>query len=282
MIKEEKDVHFHFIELLAYWQGAINSTHLIQHFKISRKQASDYLRAYQIHYHKNLLYDQSAKGFLPTNNFEITSISGDVAEYLDWLSTSSNASPIQGLSPSKSITYTSLNLPSRQVSPYVMRGLAAAIKQKRRIDVDYVSLSNPDGEGRIIQPHIFVRTGLRWHLRAYDEKNKEFRDFVLSRFRGEPDLLDKTNISSEKDLGWNTCINIILAPDQRLSSEQKAVIEQDYQMDNGQLIIETRAVLAQYLLQEMQVNIKFHDEYPEAQQVVLLNKNDIKQWLFNA
>jgi hypothetical protein len=32
----------------------------------------------------------------------------------------------------------------------------------------------------------------------------------------------------------------------------------------------------------MQVNIKFHDAIPEAQQLILVNLNDIKQWLFNA
>lgn len=163
-----------------------------------------------------------------------------------------------------------------------MRSLVSAIKQQRRVEVNYVSLSNPDGEGRIIQPHIFVKTGLRWHLRAFDEKHMEFRDFVLSRFCGEPELLDKATHTTEQDHGWNTYIELILIPDQRLNPKQKAVIEQDYQMQKGQLIIETRAALAQYLLQEMQVNIKFHDEYPEAQQLVLVNKDDIKQWLFNA
>ena len=53
-------------------------------------------------------------------------------------------------------------------------------------------------------------------------------------------------------------------------------------MQNGQLVVSTRAALAQYLLKELQVNTKFHDEKAEAQQLVLVNKDDIKQWLFNA
>ncbi len=31
----------------------------------------------------------------------------------------------------------------------------------------------------------------------------------------------------------------------------------------------------------MQVNIKFHDAQPEAQQLVLANKKEIQQWLFD-
>jgi hypothetical protein len=75
---------------------------------------------------------------------------------------------------------------------------------------------------------------------------------------------------------------MIFSPDSRLSPEQKNVIEQDYQMQDGKLVTSTRAALAQYLLQDMQVNIKFHDAIPEAQQLILVNLNDIKQWLFNA
>ncbi|MDP5033203.1 WYL domain-containing protein [Paraglaciecola sp.] len=280
MIKDEKDLHWHLIELIAYWQGKVNATHLVKYFNISRKHAGDYLRAYQEHYPLNLNYSSSDKGFLPTPHFKYYHINGDVTQYLEWLSMSPTQ-PIYQINAINPLTYTSLRLPSRQVSPYIMRALVAAINQQSRIEVDYISLSNPDGEGRIIQPHVFVKTGLRWHLRAYDEKHQAFRDFVLSRFRGEPELLDKASHNSEQDDGWNTLINIILAPDQRLSPAQKNVLEQDYRMQNGQLVIETRAALTQYLLQELQVNFKFHDKSPEAQQLVLVNESDIKKWLFS-
>jgi hypothetical protein len=75
---------------------------------------------------------------------------------------------------------------------------------------------------------------------------------------------------------------LIFCPDSRLTTAQKNVIEQDYQLQDGKLVTKTRAALAQYLLQDMQVNIKFHDAIPEAQQLTLLNLNDIKQGLFNA
>jgi predicted DNA-binding transcriptional regulator YafY len=127
-----------------------------------------------------------------------------------------------------------------------------------------------------------VRTGLRWHLRAYDESRSQFRDFVLSRFSGHPEILGKASHTAASDKAWNTNINLVLIPDSRFSPAQKQVIEAEYNMQNGQLTITTRAALAHYLLQEMQVNLKFHDEYPEAQQLVLANKQQIKQWLFNA
>jgi predicted DNA-binding transcriptional regulator YafY len=140
----------------------------------------------------------------------------------------------------------------------------------------------PMVKGALFSPTYFVKTGLRWHLRAFDEKHQQCRDFVLSRFRGQPEILDNATHNAAQDIGWNSIITMIFSPDSRLSPEQKVVIEQDYQMEDGKLVTKTRAALAQYLLQDMQVNIKFHDAIPEAQQLILVNYNDIKQWLFNA
>ncbi|MDU0355814.1 WYL domain-containing protein [Paraglaciecola aquimarina] len=280
MIKDGKELHWQLIELIAYWQGKVNTTHLMDHFTISRKQAGDYIRAYQDQFPLHLEYCKSTKAFLPSDNFQYQYINGDVTQYLEWLSKSSTLS-IHDTAKQATLTYTSLQLPSRQVTPKIMRGLVNAINQRRRIEVDYVSLSNPDVEGRIIQPHIFVKTGLRWHLRAFDEKHQAFRDFVLSRFRGEPELLDKATHNADQDKGWNTVVSVILTPDTRLSATQKSVLAQDYQMQNGQLVIKTRAALTQYLLQEMQVNFKSIDKSPEAQQLVLVNEGDIKNWLFS-
>ena len=53
-------------------------------------------------------------------------------------------------------------------------------------------------------------------------------------------------------------------------------------MEEGQLHISIRAALADYLHKEMQVNTKYLYGKPEAQQLVLVNRDEIKQWLFNS
>jgi hypothetical protein len=275
----DKDIHHTFIELLAYWQGQVNATDLVKHFQRTRTQVQKYIQSYKNKYPDNLLYDHSKKAFIPSSSFIRYCISGNVNQYLHWLDT--NDVPTAQTSTA-TLTHTSLNIPPRQVSPQVMRGLVMAIKRQYRLDVDYVSLTNPDSNGRVIQPYMFVKTGLRWHLRAFDEQHQQFRDFVLSRFRGEPELLDKATQDTNQDRAWSEYIDLIFEPDSRLTPDQKRVLEQDYQMVNGQLAIKTRAALASYVIQEMQVNIKFHDADPTAQQLVLANKKDIKQWLFNA
>lgn len=274
MDKATPEHRYRFIELISFWEGGINTRRLIEQFGLSRQQASSDINAYRKTLPENLRYNPSQKLYQPTNAFVRGYISDDVLEYLSWLQ---DGYRLQANPPLPNLA---LNLPARRVSPHIMRGLVTAIRTQQRLDVDYVSLSNPNRHGRIIAPHTFVSTGLRWHLRAWCEKSKSYRDFVLSRFRGEPELLGKSAHTAEQDTAWNTTVTLIFQPDPRLSPDKQKVVEHDYQMKNGQLRITTKACLVQYLLQEMQVNTKILDGTPEAQQLVLVNLDDVKQWLF--
>ena len=251
MNEQHIESRYWFIEMHAYWQGLVNSRYITEFFHVSRTQAQKYITAYQQIQPHNLIYNKSSKGFCTTSRFAPQYISGNANEYLEWLHSQSSGVTTTAKSP---LTNASLNLPKRRVHPDVIRGLSQSIKLKRRLEVDYVSLKNPDGEGRIIQPHIFVKTGLRWHLRAFDEKHQQFRDFVLSRFNCVHEMLEGETVSPSNDEAWQTFIDLKFVADLRLSTAQKHVIEQDYQMQNGELNISTRAALAQYVLQEMQVN----------------------------
>ncbi|MBZ9609997.1 WYL domain-containing protein [Rheinheimera maricola] len=275
MLSINQDKRLWFIELIAWWEGRIASSHLIRQFGISRTQAQNDITYYQSLLPNNLQYHASHKGFLPQQGFVQAYISGDVVEYLNWISHQDAITDV-----STALPYTTLALPKRQVSADIIRVLVSAIRQQRRVEVDYVSVTNPDRQGRIIVPHHFVSTGLRWHLRAFCEKSQQYRDFVLSRFRGVPDLLNKTTISAKQDTGWHTQLALTFTPDPRLSPAQQDVIAHDYQMQHGQLTLQTRACLAQYLLQEMQVNIRDINISPEAQQLVLSNIDTVKPWLF--
>ncbi|MEP1383453.1 MAG: WYL domain-containing protein [Paraglaciecola sp.] len=217
--------------------------------------------------------------FVPTAEFIPHCISGNVNEFLQLLNNQNSSHT--SIELASNLIDTSLSLVKRQVSPYVMRGLVRAIKQNKRVDIDYVSLTNPNGEGRIIQPYMFVKTGLRWHLRAFDEKHQQFRDFVLSRFKGQPELMGDATHTAEQDNAWQTILNLSFVPDPRLNKEQKQVLEQDYQMKGGRLEVPVRAALAQYLIQEMHVNIKEPFDNPQEQQLILINKSEINKWLFS-
>ncbi len=263
-----------FIELLAWWEGAVTNKQLTEQFDISRQQAHLDFTSYNEQLPGNLI--KISHGFKPSKEFVAYYISEDINQYLQWFSTKQ----IHHYS-SISSEVSHLALPTRRVSVEVIRVLVKAIRQRKRMETNYISLSNPESDGRIFHPHTLVNTGLRWHVRGFCEKSQQYRDLVLSRFRGRAEILDGPYQDDSGDLGWQTYIPLVLQPDPRLSVEKKAVLIHDYQMEGGQLILKTRAALASYLLRELQVNIKMLDGTPEAQQLVLVNQDDIKQWLLN-
>lgn len=144
-----------------------------------------------------------------------------------------------------------------------------------------MSFTTPDAETRLIAPHTLIYTGMRWHVRAYCEKNGDYRDFVLSRFRGVPELMDdETENTCEHDPGWNNQVQVIIEPDSRLKPEQQAIIETDYGMQDGRLVIETRGALVQYVLQRYQIDTTKVHTKPTAQQIVVVNLDELQGWLY--
>jgi predicted DNA-binding transcriptional regulator YafY len=124
-----------------------------------------------------------------------------------------------------------------------------------------------------------VWTGYRWHVRAWCEKNQDFRDFVLSRFRGEADLMDSSERNASEDNDWQQRVTLQVEPDPRLRVDQREVIAHDYNMENGRLLLTTRAKLAPYLLQLLNVNTGPLLDDPRAQQLVLSNQESLQNWL---
>ena len=60
------------------------------------------------------------------------------------------------------------------------------------------------GQGRVMLDGApftgpLIYTGMRWHVRAYCEKRGDYLDFVMSRFRGVPELLDSSSHGRELD-----------------------------------------------------------------------------------
>jgi predicted DNA-binding transcriptional regulator YafY len=155
-----------------------------------------------------------------------------------------------------------------------------AARQQKRLEVDYVSINAPDREGRIIVPHTLVYTGVRWHVRAWCEKNQGYRDFVLSRFRDIPEILDDSEHGVEGDGEWNTMVSIRIVPDPRLNREQQQVVEVDYGMQGGVLEVTTRGKLVPYALKLLHIDPKQELEDPTAQQIVVENRQALEHWLF--
>lgn len=138
---------------------------------------------------------------------------------------------------------TALSNPRMDVLALVCR----AIHAKRPVAVRYHSMSSGESE-RVIVPFALVDTGLRWHVRAFDRKSGEFRDFVITRIEA-PTLLDEEpqpNEGPDNDIQWTRIVELDFVPHPRL--ERPEVIKMDYGMTDGAIRMRVRAAVAGYML----------------------------------
>ncbi|WP_213661845.1 helix-turn-helix transcriptional regulator [Stutzerimonas stutzeri] len=281
-IRWDLALRYRLIETVAWWEGRLTTGHLMQSFGISRQQASKDINTYlNEHAPKNLTYDRHLKGYKPAKNFRPRFIDASASAYLHLLDQNRMRAPhIEGLALAYAHTEV-LQVPDRSIRPEVLRPILLACREGLRLETEYVSLANPAVEIRVMAPHTLVFTGMRWHVRAYCEKNRAYRDFVLSRFRGEPDLMDASEHTREQDEAWNTPVTVLIEPDARLSAAQKAIIEVDYGMADGQLPVETRGALVQYVLQRFGIDPNTVQANAVAQQLQVGNLQALKGWLYS-
>ena len=274
-------MRYRLIEIVALWEGRLTTNHLCNSFGIARQQASKDINAYLRDVAPgNLVYDSKLKGYKPSDTFTPKVTSGLADEYLHALASSKDfAHTFSQLDLGFAHTEM-LSPPLRQVNPDILRALVQAAREGKKIDMGYVSLTSPDEESRIIAPHTLVCTHLRWHVRAYCEKNRDYRDFVLSRFRGINNFEGPSEFTKAQDTRWNEEVCIRLKADSRLSDYQKAIVEHDYGMTNGILEVRTRSALVPYVIQQLNLDLSKLEIKPEAQQIVVANLDEVKKHAF--
>lgn len=271
---------YRMIEIIVLWEGRLNTNHLIKSFGIGRQQASKDINTYMTEIAPgNLIYDKTLKGYKPSNTFVPHLTSGHADEYLHILSRSEDMM-VTFDELDMRFEHTAMIRPiNRNITPEVLRPLIQAIREKKRVDICYTPLKDGNKVERIISPHTLVCTPLRWHVRAYCEYANGYRDFVLSRIHGIPDLNDQAVFRRSGDSLWNTDVTIELSPDLRFNEKQKAVIEKDYGMENGVLKLPTNASLIRYVLDTYNINTHILNSNPQGQQIVVSNMDELLEFL---
>lgn len=126
--------------------------------------------------------------------------------------------------------------------------ICRALHAKSPVAIRYHSLSSGETE-RVIVPSALIDTGQRWHVRAYDRKSQEFRDFVVTRIQS-PNILAEENAQahelSDHDEQWTRFIDLELVPHPDQTHPEITAL--DYGMTDGVLRVRVRAAMAGYLL----------------------------------
>ncbi|MGL6213258.1 hypothetical protein [Billgrantia desiderata] len=78
----DTQARYRLIEILALWEGRVTASQIGAVFGIGRQQSQKIIRQYRELVPNSLLYDESKKGFVPTEDFRPLFTLGRVEEYL--------------------------------------------------------------------------------------------------------------------------------------------------------------------------------------------------------
>lgn len=136
----------------------------------------------------------------------------------------------------------------------ILAPINRAIHQQKAVSLNYQSHSSGLTK-REIAPFALVNDGLRWHVRAYDRKSNEFRDFVLTRMEDVSVMPESVLLKHERlpaDIQWNRIVELDLIP--HPNQDHPEIIAGDYGMSAGVLHLKLRAATAGYVLRQLIVD----------------------------
>src|SRR5690554_2282520 len=239
-----------FVELRVRFIGDIRRQDLVSRFGIQSAAATRDLAIYKELAPGNIDYDTKAKCYVLGEDFKPL-FDFPPERVLSWLT--------QGFGdgePSKLKAWVASEIPSRLTHPDmdVLACVTRAIHQECPIRVEYHSISSGQTERQII-PFALIDNGLRWHVRAFDRKSQEFRDFVITRIKGPVLLRDEEVQAHERgdqDIQWTRIVELELIP--HPDQPRSEVTEMDYGMRDGVLRMKLRAATAGYILRKWSVD----------------------------
>ena len=275
-----------FIEILAWYTGVVTRGEVARAFGNSDAAATKDLKLYNDLAPGNLIYNHNVFGFVPHDTFQ--PLFADLSPAVVLPIIAANLAVTNGPYGTDlvyGVATAALPLPVRLPSMQTLAHITRAIHRHSKLRIQYRSLSDQDSlKERILEPHTLVNTGLRWHMRAYQEASYDFRDFVLSRI-SDAECLDapaESNIQYDDD--WVEHVSLRLAPHAGLDAAQRTSLLLDYGASDEVIEISVRRALLGYLLQRLNIDTTpDHAMNPNACQLMLLNRDEIEPfaaWAF--
>ena len=164
-----------FVELRLRFVGEIRRQDLVARFDIQAAAATRDIAQYKELAPRNLEYDTKGKVYVRASWFRPL-FDFPAERVLTWLSDGyGDGEPIRwkGVVPQEGTA-----LPG-QLDLEMLSVLTRAIHRKASVEVSYRALSSGLTTREIV-PFALADNGQRWHVRAFDRRSGEFRDFVLA------------------------------------------------------------------------------------------------------
>lgn len=232
-----------YIDFRLYFLGELRRTDVIERFGIAPAGATRDIAQYRELVPDNLYLDNT-KVYRPSSTFHplfdhapqrvLTALTQGFGEGVG--------------AQHESLVRCELPAPISQPRMSVLAPITRAIHQGKAIHLGYTSVGSGRTEREIV-PLALVSNAVRWHVRAFDRRHQEFRDFVISRM-DSPSVIEDGSISREEtaeaDVQWSRIIELELVP--HPNHKRPEAVLMDYEMPDGVLRIRVRAAHAGYML----------------------------------
>lgn len=266
---------FRLLEARLIWTGRIALGDLRDAFDISTRKAEQDLQRYRALCPDNLVFEAETGRYFPDDRFEPAFLRGTAQEFLGVLRHHDLAQDLPlAMAAAGHVPAEVLDLPEREFDVRVLQRLSTAIRENRWLGIQYQSMNRPEPRLLQIAPHALAYVG-RWHARAYSAEHQAFRDFLLSRILGLPELGEACRHTPDADWDWRNQVTVRLGPHPDLTPAQRRVIEHDFGMLDGRLEKRTRLALVPYLLRQLNVGRGDAQRDAAEQQIVLLNAAEL-------
>ncbi len=239
-----------FIELRMRFLGEVRRQDLIARFGIQAAAASRDLASYKDLVPGNIDYDGKNKVYVRAAWFRPL-FDFSPARVLTWLTQGyGDNEPVRHRPPIATEAATEISNPNLETLSVVTR----AIFRKTAVQITYRALTS-GLTTREIAPFALADNGSRWHVRAFDRRTREFRDFVLARIT-DAGFVDGSVADAERpdqDIQWNRIVELELVP-HPANMRNPDTIEAEYGMTDGRLVTRVRAALVGYMLRRWNVD----------------------------
>lgn len=246
-----------FIETRLFWCGRINRADLASAFGIHISAASKDLTDYQNLAPRNAVYDKSAKVYKTGPRFAPV-LTTPAMDHLFGHTLLGDGIP----APRPLFEW--VRPPLRETDPVIVRNVIEAAKDALAIKIFYRSMSHPEGRWRWIEPRNIAFNGHRWHCRAWCCLENEFRDFNLGRIGHAQETMAAQ--CDERDDAWETLVDVAIRPHRALTQDQADLVADDFDMEDGRLVLPSRQALLGYLF----VNLGLDRDLDPPRQVIEL------------
>lgn len=239
-----------FVELRVLFIGGIRRQDLVARFGIQAAAASRDLALYRDLAPGNIDYDPKGKSYVLGPDF-CPVFDFPPERVLSWLT--------QGFGdgePMRLKAWVACESPSRLTKPELdtLACVTRAIHQECPLKIEYHSITSGKTEREIV-PFALIDNGLRWHVRAFDRKTQEFRDFVITRIRNPLVMKGVHPLPEERsdqDIQWTRIVELEMVP--HPDQPRPEITEMDYRMEGSVLRTKLRAATAGYILRRWSVD----------------------------